>query len=127
MLYQNGSISIDNDFARFGSKSYAIDKINTVDVRFTKPGAMGWVICTFIAAIAIWAGLGGGGAGSVVVGVIFAGIAVMLYRNAQVKTYKLYLVTSSSEAQAFETRDEDEIGSLRASIEQAIAAYRRQS
>jgi hypothetical protein len=32
-------VSVDRDFARFGSKSYAINKINTVEVRERKPHA----------------------------------------------------------------------------------------
>ena len=32
-----GNVQIDDKFARFGSKSYAINKINSVDVRSHRP------------------------------------------------------------------------------------------
>ena len=35
------NITVDNDFARFGSKSYAINKINSVEVRERKLGGRG--------------------------------------------------------------------------------------
>jgi len=43
MYYERGDISVDDNFARFGTKSYAINKINSVDVRSRAMAAgCGW-------------------------------------------------------------------------------------
>ncbi len=52
--YRQGSVTVDQDFARFGSKSYAINKINTVDVRERSPN--GPAVC-FIGVFALIVGL----------------------------------------------------------------------
>ena len=41
--------------------------------------------------------------------------------RAQIRTYSLVLMTSSSEAQAFTSPNRDEVDNLRAKIEQAMA------
>eukprot|EP00456_Euglypha_rotunda_P014398 TRINITY_DN14515_c0_g1_i1.p3 TRINITY_DN14515_c0_g1~~TRINITY_DN14515_c0_g1_i1.p3 ORF type:complete len:107 (+),score=20.44 TRINITY_DN14515_c0_g1_i1:876-1196(+) len=54
------NVSVDKDFARFGSKSYAINKINTVDVRERKPyGQLGMFIFGVLCFIFGMAALGG--------------------------------------------------------------------
>jgi hypothetical protein len=120
VTYQNGSITVDEDFARFGSKTYSIDKINTVDVRVSVPSQAGWII---LGLLGIGFFLPSALAGELVMaffGIVLLGAAYIVWRGAQLRTYKLFLVTSSSEAQAFETRDEGEISQLRSAIEQAI-------
>ena len=42
--YQRGHVTVDDNFARFGSKSYAINKITSVDVRMHEKRRSGWFI-----------------------------------------------------------------------------------
>src|SRR3546814_18159455 len=58
MLFQQGTISVDERFARFGEKSYAINKITSVEVRSeTKKGSSAflawWLIALTFAVRAI--------------------------------------------------------------------------
>src|SRR3546814_18164972 len=58
MLFQQGTISVDERFARFGEKSYAINKITSVAVRSeTKKGSRAflawWLIALMFAVSAI--------------------------------------------------------------------------
>src|SRR3546814_2522601 len=58
MLFQQGTISVDERFARFGEKSYAINKITSVEVRSeTKKGSSAflawWLIALTFAVSAI--------------------------------------------------------------------------
>ena len=122
-----GGISVDKDFARFGSKSYAINKINTVEVRERQPYGLGSaVICGLIGLAAVGIGRGqmnthnGSPAGMIVVGVMFLGLTVWLWKRSTIVEYQLFLMTSSSEAQAYTSRDQDEVLSLRDSIEAAM-------
>lgn len=125
--YQNGDITIDNNFARFGAKSFAINKINSVEVRSqTVPGSKAWLVFAVLAALfainvivryfngedtngSFWA--------AAVLGVLSA--ATWGKRHA-VTTHRLFLVTSSAEAQAFATHDWTDITELRTAIEDAM-------
>src|SRR3546814_12425216 len=50
MLFQQGTISVDDRFARFGDKSYAINKITSVEVRSeTKKGSSAFLAWWLIA------------------------------------------------------------------------------
>jgi len=126
MHYQNGGIVVDDDFVRFGSKSYAINKINTVDVRARKVRGKG--LAYGIGAIGLLLLIGGfgekGSSGMIVFGVVMLGLAALLYRRPDVYEYSLFLMTSSSEAQAFKTNDVDEVTNLRAAIEAAMMTRR---
>jgi hypothetical protein len=120
-------ITVDRDFARFGSKSYAINKINTVEVRERKPhGIIGALICSSIALIcliSVFPSLntpGGNPGASIAFTLIFGGLALWLWRRSGIIEYQLFLMTSSSEAQAFTSRSGDEVYGLRDSIEQAM-------
>ena len=131
MLYKDGDVSIDETFARFGSKSYAIDKINSVDIRHKVRGGCAWVfagiIGLFLLLMAIFAGKDGSFASAVVIGGLGLGAlywALRAHRESEVCDYTLYLTTSSSEAQAMQTTDRDEIHLMRAAIESAMAAKR---
>ncbi|MGA1798668.1 DUF6232 family protein [Sphingomonas sp. 4RDLI-65] len=125
---QTINITVDKDFARFGSKSYAINKINTVEVRVRQPhGIGGAVICGIIALVlflgAIGNGLnaGGGSAGTSIVGaVIFAALAYWSWTRTKIREYQLFLMTSSSSTQAYTSNDEYEVMNLRDSIESAM-------
>lgn len=121
--YDRGNVKVDSDFARFGSKSYAINKINSVEVRTDRPtGDAGWIICGIIALLCLLSGLGGGGSGIFMLCAVFALVAAGLYHSAQKRIHKLFLMTSSSEAQALQSEIKEEVDSLRAAIEQAMVA-----
>jgi hypothetical protein len=129
-----GGITVDDDFVRFGSKSYAINKINSVEVRETQPhGKGGAIVCGIIAGFALLGALGsfaapdGPSGGMFVFAAIFAGLAWWLWQQAKIREYKLFLMTSSSETQAFITRDQDEVISLRDSVEAAMVRQSRSS
>ncbi|MBO9499987.1 MAG: hypothetical protein J7483_11080 [Novosphingobium sp.] len=129
MLYQNGDISVDAHFARVGSKSYAIDKISSVDVRQRKPHTLGPVLLFgLLALLFAWFGrlsmdVGAGMPFFVVAGVC-ALVAWHAIRKLKVVEYRLFLVTSATEVQAIETRDAEAIAELRAAIETAISRTR---
>ena len=124
------AISVDRDFARFGSKSYAINKINTVDVRERKPFGMGAaIICGIICFFCLMGALGtvsdpnarGGAVVSLLIGAFFGWLTYRSWMKSQIVEYQLFLMTSSSEAQAFTSRDADEVFGLREQIEAAMA------
>jgi hypothetical protein len=122
-------VTVDNDFARFGDKSYAINKINTVEVREISPHPMGLfaILIGLGSAAAILFGILVLTGGFYEVGMFFliVGSLMGLYchhasQRAEIRTYSLVLMTSSSEAQAFTSPNRDEVESLRAKIEQAM-------
>jgi hypothetical protein len=53
--------------------------------------------------------------------VVFGGLAFLAWKKSQVVEYQLFLMTSSSEAQAITSQDSEMIFGLRHRIEQAIA------
>lgn len=115
------SVSVDRDFARFGGKSYAINKINTVEVRKRYPFGSGpMVVAGLITIICFFAALGGGGAGAILLGFLFAALTYWGWRRSQVIEYQLFLMTSSSEAQAISSLDGEMISKLRDRIERAM-------
>lgn len=121
------TIQVDNDFARFGGKSYAINKINTVEVREGKPYGRGTaIICGIIAAFSVIGFLAEGfEIGLLVVAIIFGVLAWQSYKKAGEREYQLFLMTSSSEAQAFVTKSRDEVYDLRDQIEAAMLRHSR--
>lgn len=121
ILYQNGSISVDERFDRFGEKSYAINKINSVEVKrteaVTKPFKAFAVAAAFFAVLAfsqeLW--------GLFVFAALLGFFAYRMFKNPNVDEFQLFLMTSSSEVQALETKDREQITQLRAAIEAAMA------
>lgn len=126
------TVSIDDDFARFGGKSYAINKINSVEVRERQPhGLGGALVCGLIAFVLIIVASDHTGnpnadpSTTYVIAAIFAGLAVWQGVRSRIREYHLFLMTSSSETQAFVTRDEEEVVSLRDAIEEAMIKHSR--
>jgi hypothetical protein len=121
-------VSVDRDFARFGGKSYAINKINTVEVRERKPHAF-WpvLVLGFLGGIFLLSGFGqlaaldGAPWTSIIFGATLLGLAAWQWRRSKVREYKLFLMTSSSEAQAYTSNNFDEVMGLRREIESAMA------
>jgi len=130
MQFQAGNISVDEHFARFGSKSYAINKLTSVDVLERKPGNGGWLTCAVIAALMGFAAFGAlldpapnaGGTGYLGIAVVFAGLAWWIRRGNR-PTYQLMLATAGGEVQAMTTQDLDIITRLRAALEAQIAQH----
>jgi hypothetical protein len=122
--FQNGDITVDDRFARFGDKSFAINKINSVEVRKeTKAGSRAYIFWWGIAAIALLTIILGTGAQLAFFFIVVGGVLgfVSWKKRLPIHTYFLFLVTSSAEAQAFKTHDEDEIIRLRNAVEDAMA------
>ena len=115
------SVSVDRDFARFGAKSYAINKINSVEVRERHPhGLTAMYLWGLLALVCVLAAVGGGGANSIGLAVLFAVFSYFAWKRAQIVEFQLFLMTSSSEAQAISSRDGDMIQALRDRIESAM-------
>jgi hypothetical protein len=129
LRYQSGNISIDDSFARFGSKSYAIDKINSVEVREKRRGSgCGPLLLFVIGGLMLIGALGnfaggssGVGIGSAVIGALLILGGVKAQKTAQLIDYTLVLTTSSSEAQALESTDRNEVMQVRDAIEGAMS------
>ena len=119
ILYESGSIKVDRDFARFGSKSYSIDKINTVDVRIVPPGTCLPIFLMFLSGFFILVALIAQNEGLGLFGMIIGIAAYGVYKSRKTE-YSLFLVTSSSEAQAYSTTDWSQIDELRKAIELAM-------
>ena len=131
MLYREGDVSVDRDFARFGSKSYAIGQINSVEVQEeVAPRPILPLLALVIGAFILLAGLGGASVdvGKAMPTLIFGGAivawSVWRLRRPRLSTFRLMLRTSSQEGQAYETKDASIIGELRTAIEQAIVERR---
>jgi hypothetical protein len=124
-LYQNGDVSIDQHFARFGSKSFAINKINSVEVRtHVKSGTIGWLFFWLFGLLSFIAGVKESNGAGIVLGLILGALGYLSFRgHRETRIHRLYLMTSSSEAQAFETTSSDEVSALRSAIERAIAGF----
>lgn len=118
------SVEVDAKFARFGSKSFAINKITSVDVRKrVQPPRQGWILLGGLAAFMLMAWVGSREFVWLLIALVLGGLSYKAWRtSAAVTTYRLYLVTAGSEAQAYETDSLDEITRLRDAIEEAMAA-----
>jgi hypothetical protein len=127
-MHDNRRVSVDADFARFGNKSYAINKINSVEVRSRRPYGQGamllWGLLALICALSGLGQLGEGSGGGVLTlgfAALFGFLAYKAWQKSQILEYQLFLMTSSSEAQAFVSRNGDEVQKLREQIERAMA------
>lgn len=128
VIFDDGNVRISRHLAAFGSQSYVIDKINSVEVREEKKkSSRAWVWFTVIAIIigfavvidAILSERTSLGLWIFFLGAVF--IAVVLYDLRPKPVYHLVLETSSGEVQATSTGDRDAIVELRQAIETAKA------
>ncbi len=123
MFYEQGVVTVDNDFARFGTKSYATNKINTVEVRVQAPNSRIWIwIWGAIAAFIAVGSVANYSLTAIIFALLFAGLALRAFFRAKKRLYQLYVMTSSSEAQAFQSENADEVIALREAIERAMTA-----
>lgn len=127
MTGMEAAISIDRNFVRFGTKSYATNKINSVDVRQSKPHGKGmFLLFSILAAFSLLSALGSlsrgneAPVGALLLAALFAVIAYGAYQRSKIILYHLFLMTSSSETQAFSSQSDEEIRHLRTEIEQAM-------
>lgn len=123
------NVLIDDKFARFGAKSYAINKINSVEVRRRRPHGQGaayfWGLLALIFGIGAlnkFSDLNGNGFVGLIIAALCGWLAYKSYLKSQIEEFDLFLMTSSSEAQAFTTRDASQVENLRDRIERAMAA-----
>jgi hypothetical protein len=123
-------VSVDQDFARFGSKSFAINKINTVDVRAHRPHSQnawfGWGLLAAICLLLFVGGeqgssAGGGTNAAAFLCLVFAILAFRAWERSKIIEYQLLLMTSSQAVQAIKSEDPEMIDGLRDRIECAIA------
>lgn len=119
------AISVDRDFARFGKKAYAINKINSVEVRERRPhGSAGTILLGGMALIFLAVAsqnTNGSGPTDIMVALLCAAGAYWAWKRSKIIEYQLFLMTSSSEAQAIASRDGGMIDNLRDRIERAMA------
>lgn len=132
MDFTAGDIMVDAHFARFGSKSYAIDQINTVDVREHKAGGGAWfflgALAFIFAALALSNlrdGMGPGVLFCALMAGLFGLLCVGSWKKSNRMFYRLFLATSNGDAQAMQSENRDDVMQLRSAIEQAMAARRR--
>lgn len=115
------AVTIDEHFARFGSKSYAIDKINSVEVRERKPhGTNGATICAILAIVCLFSGINPFNGVLFIAAVLFVVLTYFLWRRSNQREYQLILMTSSSEAEAISSNERSVIDGLRRQIEDAM-------
>ena len=116
------NVSVDRYFAHFGGKTFAINKINSVEVRTRQPHGGGPMLAWGCIAILALATTGGGlGASGYVIAAVAGFFAYRAWARMQVVEYQLFLMTSSSEAQAIASNDRKLISDLRDRIESAMA------
>ncbi|MGY4396153.1 hypothetical protein ACVWZA_001326 [Sphingomonas sp. UYAg733] len=124
------TVLVDNDFARFGAKSYAINKINSVEVRERQPhGIGGAIVAGILGILFLLSSLGamaspqGAPVTTLVIGLALLAISYWQWQRTKIREYLLFLMTSSSETQAFVTRDQSEVNDLRFKIENAMVHH----
>jgi len=132
------SISVDRDFARFGSKSFAINKINTVEVKVRHPHSQNafflWGLLA-LGSLLIFAGgsqstgntgqQAASGSSGTIAGLLlcafFGFLGYRAWKRSKIVEYQLLLVTSSQAVQALKSEDGTLIDGLRDRIERAMA------
>lgn len=131
VFYESGNVRVDEHFARFGSKAFAINKINSVEVRVQHtPASNAWIGVAIVGALVGLAAFGGQAPqGAITAFFAWIGTAVIAYfmwRGAEPSDlYSLFLMTSSTEAQAYVTNDANDIRALRDAIEHAVSSAAR--
>ncbi|WP_207105798.1 DUF6232 family protein [Sphingomonas sp. CFBP 8760] len=132
MTYVNSGVpiagvNVDNDFARFGGKSYAINKINSIEVRETAAsGRAVAIISGIVSGIFLIVLLASGlTLGPLIAAIIYGTFSWLYWNKSEKREYRLYLMTSSAETQAFITRDYHEVHALRQRIETAMLYHSR--
>ena len=112
---------IDADFAKFGNKSYAISRPDSGEVRKGHPAALAAAaVFSFLAVVAFCCVVLDSPFGLsllLIMTPIFSGAAYWSWSQYRKVQYSLYVTISSREAQAYVSRDEDEVLNLRHQVE----------
>lgn len=122
MIFNNGLVSVDEHFVRVGTKSYAIDKIGSIDVRtrFVK-GTNGHLIAWVAAAVVAVLAVINRSEGYALFALILAIAGLPSYRKRHSYTFfSLVLLTNAGETHAFESTNSEEIMDIRDAIERAM-------
>lgn len=122
MSFNNGQVSVDRNFVRVGSKSYAIDKIGSIDIRTRYiPPNRRYLLLWIGAAFAFLIGTNPLRWDLMVLAAFLAGAGYVVHRDRKtVHLHSIVLLTTAGEAVAFESSDIEEISDIRDAIEQAM-------
>lgn len=119
VIFSTGEVRIDKTLARFGSASYPIANIGSVAVKTIpaprKPLGVGFCAVGF--AIAVYAP----GYAYKFIGIFIIALGVLIYILSKQK-FAIYLRTSSSDQQAFESTNAALISEIKSALETAIAS-----
>lgn len=119
------AVSVDNDFARFGAKSYAINKITSVEIREVKAANAGCMASLLGVAAALSLVIAIGFPPFLIFALAFGFGAYAAWKKAKRITYQLFLITAASEQQAFESFNRDDVYGLRDQVEAAMLHHSR--
>jgi len=114
------AVSVDGQFVRAGGKSFAVNKITSVEVRADPApkdsGGFGLIIVAILVAI-----VGIGFPPLLLLAALLGFMGWRASRKKPVRTYRVLLMLASTEAAALVTNDEAQALSLRDDIERAMA------
>jgi hypothetical protein len=116
LFYKGPDVTVDRDFARFGSKSYAIDKITSTDVKTTHPYSGCGIGLMLVALFCLFLAIGGFKAGIFIA--LAGGVAAIWLMMRQ--SFSLVIVTSASEVNAYQSTDKDLISTVKEAVETAM-------
>jgi len=119
------TVSVDNDFARFGAKSYAINKITSVEIREIKSQNAGCMAALLGGACLLSLAITFGFPPFFLFALVFGAGAYLAWKKSKQITYQLFLITAASEQQAFESLDRDAVYGLRDEVEAAMLHHSR--
>lgn len=128
-VYSRSHVTVDDNFARFGAKSYAINKITSVEVRKHERHKSGWLFFAIFGGLILIVGLGqltkdgGQSAATIALGALMLVPAYFLHRSRVVRSFELFLATAAGEVQATKSENGDAIEELRQAIELRIVQH----
>lgn len=124
MSFSNGQVSVDRNFVRVGSKSYAVDKIGSIDIRTRHvPPNRKYLLLWIGAVFAFLAGINPLRWDLMALAAFLFGAGYVVHREAKSKHFhSIVLLTTAGEAVAFESSDIEEIADIRDAIEAAMVA-----
>ncbi|MDR6144970.1 hypothetical protein QE363_000763 [Sphingomonas sp. SORGH_AS870] len=118
-------VSVDNDFARFGAKSYAINKITSVEIREVTAQNAGCMVVLLALGAVLSLAIGIAVPPFLIFTLVFGYGAYLAWKKSKQITYQLFLITAASEQQAYESLDRDDVYSLREQVEAAMMHHSR--